>query len=117
MCAIRVCVGVMSGKFFFPFCFGCVVASFFSVLCVCFYLFIFLFIFVFVFADGQGGVLRGSVKDILLLDVTPLSLGIETLGGVFTKLINRNTTIPTKKVQVRNDDSPKWEDLRRFLHK
>ncbi|CAM9252387.1 unnamed protein product [Ascophyllum nodosum] len=48
----------------------------------------------------QGGVLRGSVKDILLLDVTPLSLGIETLGGVFTKLINRNTTIPTKKVQT-----------------
>lgn len=48
----------------------------------------------------QGGVLKGSVKDVLLLDVTPLSLGIETLGGVFTKLINRNTTIPTKKVQV-----------------
>merc|ERR1712023_511651 len=51
-------------------------------------------------AAVQGGVLRGDVKDILLIDVTPLSLGIETLGGVFTRLIGRNTSIPTKKSNV-----------------
>jgi molecular chaperone DnaK len=51
-------------------------------------------------AAVQGGVLSGSVKDVLLLDVTPLSLGIETLGGVFTKLIEKNTTVPTKASQV-----------------
>ena len=48
----------------------------------------------------QGGILRGDVKDVVLLDVTPLSLGIETLGGVFTRIINRNSTIPTKKSQI-----------------
>ena len=48
----------------------------------------------------QAGVLQGDVKDVVLLDVTPLSLGIETLGGVFTRLIERNTTIPTKKSQI-----------------
>jgi len=48
----------------------------------------------------QGGVLKGDVKDIVLVDIAPLSLGIETLGGVFNKIIERNTTIPTKKIQT-----------------